>query len=687
MNRLARWTMLLYPARWRRRYGNEVEALVDDAGADARVVADLLQGAVRMQFSTWSFPRLAAVLGLVGMLVGLAFSFLTPVQYVARAELPLAGADSVVFTMQMLESMVTSRASLASVINDPKFDLYRDERKVTPLEDVIQRMRRGIVFRPHGPKAFAIQFTYPDKAKAQAAVQAMAEQAAEQLRNSTAASRNHINPNAIEVIDPATLPTAPLRPELLPMALGGLAAGLLFAVLWQLKSSRRRYLSLSVAGAVAGVAMAFLIPSIAGIFPDDFTLLRYASHATMYCERADAVPGLAMEASSRSAMAALINDPRDGFYRSQFKTYTLDDFIVILHRDLVITTRGDGGNGRFIDISFTYSNPHKSQLTVNAVMNRITEDNQATRRHANPAPARQTQWGDLAPGSETQVAVDTVSPNRAAAMIPGLLAGLALAAIIAMVRRRWVPAEEDEPVVPRKSGTLKFNRARFRKFAIRLAAAGAICGTVIAVLAPARYVSDALVSFDNASPSRVAILINDAVDRGIDGAGRARRNLSWQQVESGGAKTDAYRIQFVADDPVRARTVVQDVLGDLDRAITNLHGGDENPFEEIRGVDGALLPYLDSLVSIPATEPPGKIAISFDDEHAKAVPQPQFRAVRMNLIDPPVQPSHSEGIGWWSVAIGTLSGLALAFLFSLIGGIGDWFAATRPDAIAGASTH
>jgi hypothetical protein len=56
MKRLARWTMRLYPVRWRRRYGDEVDALVSDAGADARVVADLLKGAVRMQFAAWSFP-------------------------------------------------------------------------------------------------------------------------------------------------------------------------------------------------------------------------------------------------------------------------------------------------------------------------------------------------------------------------------------------------------------------------------------------------------------------------------------------------------------------------------------------------------------------------------------------------------------------------------------------------------
>jgi hypothetical protein len=198
-------------------------------------------------------------------------------------------------------------------------------------------------------------------------------------------------------------------------------------------------------------------------------------------------------------------------------------------------------------------------------------------------------------------------------------------------------------------------------------AAGAVCGAVAATIAPARYVSDALVSFDNASSDQMAILINTVINRAAGG----RHDLSWQRVESGGLKTDTFRIQFVDGDPVRARSVLQDVIGDIDRAITKLHGVDQNPFEEIRGVDGALLP-MDSPVAIPATEPPDKITIAFDDDRAKAVFQPQFRAVRMNVIDPPVAPSHSEGMGWWSVAIGVVAGLALALTISLIDGAGGW---------------
>jgi len=151
--------MLLYPSRWRKRYGDEVDALVEDAGADARVILDLVRGAVRMQFSTWSFPRLAAVLGIAGMLAGLAFSPLTPVQYIARVEMPLAGAEAPIATMQMLRTHVTSRASLANIIQDRRLDLYATQRKTLPLEDVIEQMRDAITFSLSGADHIAVQFT------------------------------------------------------------------------------------------------------------------------------------------------------------------------------------------------------------------------------------------------------------------------------------------------------------------------------------------------------------------------------------------------------------------------------------------------------------------------------------------------------------------------------------------------
>jgi len=45
--RLARLALALYPLAYRRRYGEEMEALVEDTGASPRAVADLARGAVR----------------------------------------------------------------------------------------------------------------------------------------------------------------------------------------------------------------------------------------------------------------------------------------------------------------------------------------------------------------------------------------------------------------------------------------------------------------------------------------------------------------------------------------------------------------------------------------------------------------------------------------------------------------
>ena len=52
MKRLARMIVILYPVAWRRRYGDELNALIEDSGSGWRVVLDLLKEAVKMQFKT-----------------------------------------------------------------------------------------------------------------------------------------------------------------------------------------------------------------------------------------------------------------------------------------------------------------------------------------------------------------------------------------------------------------------------------------------------------------------------------------------------------------------------------------------------------------------------------------------------------------------------------------------------------
>lgn len=128
MNRLARWVMLLYPSCWRRRYAEEFGALIEDTGANARVVADLLKGAILMRFSTWSFPRLAAILGLAGMLIGLALSMSGSSGYIARAELTLTDSDFPALTIAI---SIEDLEFIAKVSGRREF---QDAQKLVPFQ-------------------------------------------------------------------------------------------------------------------------------------------------------------------------------------------------------------------------------------------------------------------------------------------------------------------------------------------------------------------------------------------------------------------------------------------------------------------------------------------------------------------------------------------------------------------------
>jgi hypothetical protein len=66
MKRAIRAAAWIYPKRWRERYGDEFEALIEDAHGDWRALVDVLKGAVKMQFSRWGLGRIAAVTTLAG---------------------------------------------------------------------------------------------------------------------------------------------------------------------------------------------------------------------------------------------------------------------------------------------------------------------------------------------------------------------------------------------------------------------------------------------------------------------------------------------------------------------------------------------------------------------------------------------------------------------------------------------
>ena len=67
MKRLIRLAAKLYPGPWRARYGEEFEALLDDAGTEGRIAFNVLRGAVLMQVQRRLKVGTGALLAMVAL--------------------------------------------------------------------------------------------------------------------------------------------------------------------------------------------------------------------------------------------------------------------------------------------------------------------------------------------------------------------------------------------------------------------------------------------------------------------------------------------------------------------------------------------------------------------------------------------------------------------------------------------
>ncbi|HYA18537.1 MAG TPA: hypothetical protein VEF06_13785 [Bryobacteraceae bacterium] len=185
---MARFLIRLYPAQWRARYGEEFQALLEDAPPRWSSLFDLFGGAMKMQLSSLSFRRRVLLLSAAGLFIGFGGSYLVTPQYASQAAMSLAVAHpgaapegSLPGMYMRLETEVTSRTTLSAIIQDPRLDLYKNLRRSEPLEDVIESMRHDIRIEPveHPGMSsrdwvgFVIRFQYDDPHKTQQTVQAL----------------------------------------------------------------------------------------------------------------------------------------------------------------------------------------------------------------------------------------------------------------------------------------------------------------------------------------------------------------------------------------------------------------------------------------------------------------------------------------------------------------------------------
>ena len=459
MNRLARWVMRLYPARWRRRYGEEVDALLADSGADARAVTNLAAGGVRMQFSTWSFPKLALVLGLAGTLAGLGASFLIAPIYRSTATLQMTAAGdepsspqlatNLNATIQQLQVNVFSRTTLSGIFNDPRLKIYTDLAKVTPLEDIIEKMRSDsrvqFVSQPgQRVSVFTVAFQYPDREKAQRTTEALIAAFMAQHQQTAKYFPAYRDKHYLLVIDPASLPVLPVFPNVDLVRLAGFSLGAL--LVWIVRKIRKakfvawRYVTATVIFGLLGMLAADLA------YIEDLLGNRYVSTATLHLQNgtAEQIEALQQQVFSRTSLSAVINDPRLRLYKDDLKTQPLEDVIQTMRHNISLSVAG-GANQSDFRLSFLYYDRYKAQQTTTTLIARFEEANHDLFRGAIAAnPEGLTRSGILAVLDPASLPVAPISPNRYVMTGLGFLAGLVLAIVTALIRRRWKP----EPEIP-----------------------------------------------------------------------------------------------------------------------------------------------------------------------------------------------------------------------------------------------
>lgn len=137
----------------------------------------------------------------LGLVVSVCVAFMLPNEYTSVATMQITPAqidesivqstisNSLTERIQQMEQQITSRTELGTIINDPRLDLYKKERKSLPLDDVVEQMKGAIhidfiALPGKRATAFIISFTYKDRIEAQQTVNALINKFMEESEDS-----------------------------------------------------------------------------------------------------------------------------------------------------------------------------------------------------------------------------------------------------------------------------------------------------------------------------------------------------------------------------------------------------------------------------------------------------------------------------------------------------------------------
>ena len=168
MRQLIRWVARLYPAGWRERYAAELDALIDDIQPKWQDLFNVLLGALRMRMATGNCLKIVASAGLAGALAAGVGALMIEDRYVSTAVVRFTFAgltdrdrQGTLERLMRMEQEVFSRKSLGELMTQPALDLYPEDRKRMPQEDVVENLRKALrinLLDREGPTSSATTF-------------------------------------------------------------------------------------------------------------------------------------------------------------------------------------------------------------------------------------------------------------------------------------------------------------------------------------------------------------------------------------------------------------------------------------------------------------------------------------------------------------------------------------------------
>ena len=227
--RLTLWAAYFYPSAWRKRYGDEFIATVEDMPAPGwAAVWDAWKGATAMQIRHGRTLRELALFSVAGLAVAWGVSLGIPDLYVSEVAIRSTAKPA---ALSASLHNVLSRPQLKALIE--KHQLYTSSHSRLPLEDIIEKMKKDIhVSRnvsDRAPRALTVSFAYEGGAVAQRVTTDLAAALAQT--------------GLYSEFDSASKPS-PIYPNRTMIALSGMFAGAVLGFAWTAWKRRWAWIAL-----------------------------------------------------------------------------------------------------------------------------------------------------------------------------------------------------------------------------------------------------------------------------------------------------------------------------------------------------------------------------------------------------------------------------------------------------------